>query len=562
MVSTAPPLSFAPQLSLSLATTNEPNKATEDAASNQEKETIPPADEEEVEDTTHHVHGLARFVLVFGLCVTSFLIGLDQLIIATAIPKITTLFHSLEDVGWYGSAFLLCTTSLQPSFGKIYTYFDVKWTYVIALITFEVGSVLCAAANSSKMFIIGRAVAGGGAAGLFGGSMNMIAYAIPMRQRGMFLSLTACMTGIASIAGPLLGGIFTDRLSWRWCFWINLPFGGIAVLIVFFFFKNPARDYDHLSLIEKIQKVDLPGAFFLITSIICLLLALQWGGLTYAWKNSKVWGCLLGFGLLFIVFTALQIRRGENATIPPHIVKKRTVLASAMTLFLLAMGTYVHIYYLPFYFQSVKGTTAEQSGIRCLPYIIAQTAATVIAGVAVTFVGWYTPFIYFGTVLLVVGSGLIYTLSPTSSPAQWIGYQAIAGFGAGSAMGMPFLAVQVVLSTQDMPSGNAISMFFNTIGGAIGISIAQNIFSNTLVKEIPIYVKSVDVHTVINAGAQGFRNVVDPSEVAGTILAYNKSVTTAFVLAIAVSAMAVLTGLLFEWRSVKGKKVEVASGGA
>lgn len=225
-------------------------------------------------------------------------------------------------------------------------------------------------------------------------------------------------------------------------------------------------------------------------------------------------------------------------------------------------NTVTKIYYLPFYFQSVKGTTAEQSGIRCLPYIIAQTAATVIAGVAVTFVGWYTPFIYVGTVLLVVGSGLIYTLSPTSSPAQWIGYQAIAGFGAGSAMGMPFLAVQVVLSTQDMPSGNAISMFFNTIGGAIGISIAQNIFSNTLVKEIPIYVKSVDVHKVINAGAQGFRDVVAPSEVAGTILAYNKSITTAFVLAIAVSAMAVLTGLLFEWKSVKGKKVEVASGGA
>lgn len=116
----------------------------------------------------------------------------------------------------------------------------------------------------------------------------MIAYAIPMRQRGMFLSLTACMTGIASIAGPLLGGIFTDRLSWRWCFWINLPFGGIAVLIVFFFFKNPARDYDHLSLIEKIQKVDLPGAFFLITSIICLLLALQWGGMSSIESRDEV----------------------------------------------------------------------------------------------------------------------------------------------------------------------------------------------------------------------------------------------------------------------------------
>lgn len=165
------------------------------------------------DDAEHHVHGIARVLLVFGLCITVFLIGLDQMIIATAIPKITTLFHSLDDVGWYGSAYLLCTTSLQPSFGKIYTYFDVKWTFVVALAIFEVGSVICAAAQNSSMLIVGRAIAGSGGAGLFSGGMTMLGYAIPLKQRTIYLACLSSMFGVASIVGPILGGVFTDKLT-------------------------------------------------------------------------------------------------------------------------------------------------------------------------------------------------------------------------------------------------------------------------------------------------------------------------------------------------------------
>ncbi|TLD37961.1 Autophagy-related protein 18 [Venturia nashicola] len=518
--------------------------------------------EEKDEDTTHHVHGLARLIFIFGLCVVTFLIGLDQLIVATAIPKITSRFSSLEDVGWYGSAYLLCTTSLQPTFGKIYTYFDLKWTYVVALIIFELGSVLCAAATSSEMFIIGRAVAGTGAAGLYGGGMTMVGYAIPLEQRSIFLACMSSMFGIASIVGPILGGAFTDRLSWRWCFWINLPFGAIGLATVIIFFKTPKREYSHLSISRKIKNMDLPGGFFLITGVICLLFALQWGGSTYPWKNSKVWGCLLGFGLLIIVFIALQVYSGEHATIPLHIMKKRTVLASSLTLCCLTMGFYTHVFYLPFYFQSVKGTTAEQSGIRCIPYLISQVVGGLTAGILVSVIGYYTPFLYFGSVLFTIGCGFLYTLSPSSSAAKWIGYQVLTGFGAGTCIQLPFIAVQAVLNAKDMPSGNCIAIFFNTLGGAVAVSIAQNIFSNTLVKEVPKYVTSVDVQTVVKAGPEGFRKIVKPGEVAGTIIAYDKAVTMAFVLAIATGGMSFLTSLLFEWKSIKGKKLEIPGAGA
>lgn len=180
-----------------------------------------PTEDEEPEDESKYLSGLKLWTLSFGLCLTTFVIALDNTIIATAIPKITSVFNSLEDVGWYGSSYLLTTTSLQPSFGKIYTYFDVKYTYLGALIIFEVGSVICAAATSSPMFIIGRAIAGAGAAALYSGGMTIIGFSVPLRKRAIYIAALSSMFGIASVVGPILGGAFTDRLSWRCMFSIS-----------------------------------------------------------------------------------------------------------------------------------------------------------------------------------------------------------------------------------------------------------------------------------------------------------------------------------------------------
>ena len=174
-----------------------------------------PTEDEEPEDESKYLSGLKLWTLSFGLCLTTFVIALDNTIIATAIPKITSVFNSLDDVGWYGSSYLLTTTSLQPSFGKVYTYFDVKYTYLIALVIFEVGSVICAAATSSPMFIIGRAIAGAGAAALYSGGMTIIGFSVPLRKRAIYIAALSSMFGIASVVGPILGGAFTDRLSWR-----------------------------------------------------------------------------------------------------------------------------------------------------------------------------------------------------------------------------------------------------------------------------------------------------------------------------------------------------------
>lgn len=169
------------------------------------------AGEAGVDDESKYITGTPLYLLTFGLTLSTFVVALDNTIIATAIPKITTVFNSLDDVGWYGSSYLLTTTALQPSFGKVYTYFNVKWTYISALIIFEIGSVLCGAAVNSVMLIVGRAVAGAGAAALFSGGMTIVGYTVPLRKRPIYIGLLSSMFGIASVVGPILGGAFTDR---------------------------------------------------------------------------------------------------------------------------------------------------------------------------------------------------------------------------------------------------------------------------------------------------------------------------------------------------------------
>jgi hypothetical protein len=220
-----------------------------------------------------------------------------------------------------------------------------------------------------------------------------------------------------------------------------------------------------------------------------------------------------------------------------------------------------HIFYLPFYFQASKGTTAEESGIRTIAYLVSITLASIVIGGLITALGYYTPFMWFGAAIFTLGSGLLYTLTVASPAGKWIGYQILAGVGAGCCVQIPFVAVQVVTSARDMPIANACVMFFNSLGGAIAISIAQNIFVNELASEIPRYAPGVDPRVVIEAGATYVRGVVPGEMLAGVLEAYTNAITSAFVLAIATPGVAFLLSFGMEWKSVKGKKI-VPGGGA
>ncbi|OIW24867.1 MFS general substrate transporter [Coniochaeta ligniaria NRRL 30616] len=461
------------------------------------------------DDDRVYPKGLKLFLIIFALCMSVFLVALDQTIIAPALGTITAEFQSVSDIGWYGAAYLLSTTCLQPTYGTVYRVFDVKTTYLAAVAVFELGSLVCATAPSSNAFIVGRAVAGMGTAGMFSGSVVILSYTLPLRQRPAAFGLIGGMWGIASVAGPLLGGAFSDHVTWRWCFYINLPIGGAAIAaIVFFLHINRVNSPKNLDLRTRLGELDFIGTAVLIPAVIMLLLALQWGGTAYAWKSAHIIGLFCGFGVMTVIFVGIQLWKGDEGTLPPRLFKNRNVLCAMMFSFFFGAGFFPLVYYLSLYFQAIQGDSAVQAGIKLLPMLIAVVVTSVMTGGLISVVGYYNPFILPCMVLFAVGAGMITTFDIDSPLRIWFGYQVLAGLGIGVGFQTGVLVVQNTVSIEWVPQATACVQFFQSLGGSIFIAVAQSVFQNGLIKGIERNAPGVPAEVFIHSGASQVREIL------------------------------------------------------
>jgi len=347
----------------------------------------------------------------------------DRTIIGTAVPSISNQFNSFGDIAWYESGFLLPLCALQLSFGLVYTYYPSKWVLILLVSIFEIGSIICASAPSSNALIVGRVVQGIGGAGIGSGAIILISKLVPLQARPQWTGGIGAVFGLASILGPLLGGYLTS-ITWRWCFWINVPIGGVSLACLVFFTPNsPSAVKAAPTWRGKIKQLDPLGFILIAPSVICLLFAIEWGGSKYPWNSGRIIALFIVFGVLLLAFIASQAWRGDKATLPPRILRQRSIISASLANVGIGSLLVLFAFYLPIWFQVIQGKSPQKSGLSLLPLLLSNVLAVISCGVLTSIVGYYTPFLIVGSALLIVGSALITTWSVNIGSGIWIGYQ-------------------------------------------------------------------------------------------------------------------------------------------
>ena len=465
---------------------------------------------------------------------------------------------------------MLTLCSFQLFWGRLYKLSSTtslpvplnspKFVFLLAIAVFEIGSAICGAAPSSAVFIFGRAIAGLGSAGIMNGAIVVMIAIVPLKKRPILQGLIGAVFGIASVVGPLLGGVFTQKLSWRWCFYINLPCGAVASAIVIAVLRIPEtataaqkkEKEDKVSGMQRLKAFDPLGMLAFISSIVCLLLALQWGGMTYDWSNWRIILLLTLFPILLLAFVVLQIRSPSTATLPMRILTQRTIAAAFIYTFFSQASMLVITYYIPLFFQAIRNFSPLDSGLATLPFLLSLVVGGILTGGLVQRIGVPAPFMIASTIIASIGAGFISTWSVDVHRSIWIGFQVLLGIGIGMGMQQPIMMAQIVLPREDQSTGVALMSFGQNLGGALFLSVAQNIFTDELVRRlqaIPGF--GLDRKAIVESGATRIKDLVSKELLSVVLEGYRLAIRNVFLFGVSLTAFGMIGALLVEWRSVK-----------
>ncbi|KAK4038248.1 major facilitator superfamily domain-containing protein [Parachaetomium inaequale] len=482
-----------------------------------------------------------------------FLVALDRTVIATAVPRISDEFHALGDIGWYGSSYMLTTACAQLLFGRIYKFYDMKWSFLLSIIVFEIGSAICGAAPNSTAFIVGRAIAGLGSAGIFSGCLLIMIPMIPLHRRPAFQGLFGMVFGIASVMGPLIGGGFTGGVTWRWCFYINLPIGAVALVFMVLCWNPPKEKHEPANFTTHVKRLDPLGMIFFLPGVVCLFIAFQWAGSTYQWNEWRIILLLGIFAACTAAFVAVQILKPETASVPPKVIMQRSVAFGTGFTFFLAGSMLMLVYYVPVWFQTVKQVNPMQSGIYTLPLVLSLVVSSIASGGITQYIGYYVPSMLVAPSIMSIGEGLLSTLNRDSPTSHWVAFQFLAGFGLGFGMQTSGLAIQTVLPRKDVSTGIAINFFVQQLGGAVFTSVGQTILTNMLVSELS-GLPGFDPKLVVQEGATRLAEIVGPDNAGLVIDAYNDACRHIFLASMGLAFASLLCAFGMEWKSIKKAK--------
>ncbi|KAL8691558.1 MAG: hypothetical protein Q9218_003237 [Villophora microphyllina] len=415
--------------------------------------------------------------ILLALSLSLFIAALDMTIVATAIPTISADLHSASGYLWIGGAYLLATAAGAPLWAKLSDIWGRKPILLAAVSSFAGSSVVCARASSIEMLIVGRAFQGTAGGGLIQLVNIVISDIFSMRQRSLYLGLCEFIWALAGGIGPILGGVLTQLVSWRWIFWVNLPCSALAFVLILLFLDvhNPKT-----RLVDGMKAIDWFGSISIIGLTVMLLLGLNFGGTTFPWDSPKVI-CLIVFGcFMSVLFVFSEKRLAQYPLIPLDLLKDRSCVMSFLVDFIHGFVFIAGEYYLPLYFQAVEEASPIRSGVLILPFFLSETVMGIMVGILIHRTGRYLELMWVGTLLMAIGFGLFIHLDATSSLGEIVGSQIVAGLGSGMLFEPPLIAIQANVSQDDTATATAAFGFTLNMATSISIVIGGVIFQNSM----------------------------------------------------------------------------------
>ncbi|MGW5732316.1 MULTISPECIES: DHA2 family efflux MFS transporter permease subunit [Streptomyces] len=479
-----------------------------------------------------HAHG-GVLVSIGALLLGMLLAALDQTIVSTALPTIVSELGGMEHLSWVVTAYLLAATAATPLWGKLGDQYGRKKLFQLAIVIFLISSALCGMAQNMPQLIGFRALQGIGGGGLMVLSMAIVGDIVSPRERGKYQGLFGAVFGATSVLGPLLGGLFTEHLSWRWVFYVNLPIGVVALVVIAAALHIPVRSQKHV--------IDYLGTFLIAAVATCLVLVASLGGTTWAWGSPQIIALAVLGVVLAVVFVAIE-RRAAEPVIPMKLFRVRTFTLSAIISFVVGFAMFGAMTYLPTFLQVVQGVSPTMSGVHMLPMVIGMLISSTASGQIVSRTGRWKVFPVAGTGVTALGLLLLHQLDENSSTGEMSAYFFVFGFGLGLVMQVLVLIVQNAVPYGDLGVATSGATFFRSIGASFGVAIFGTIFANRLVTKLSDAVAGQDLPPGVSADSL----TADPRGIAelpptlrpDVIHAYASSITDVFLYAAPVALIA------------------------
>ncbi|MFD0691856.1 DHA2 family efflux MFS transporter permease subunit [Actinomadura fibrosa] len=486
--------------------------------------------------------GRDLYVILGALMLAMLLAALDQTIVSTALPTIVSDLGGLNHLSWVVTAYLLASTASTPLWGKLGDQYGRKRLFQTSIVIFLIGSALCGLAQGMSELIMFRALQGLGGGGLMVLVVAIVGDVVPPRERGRFQGLFGAVFGVASVCGPLLGGWFVDNLSWRWVFYINVPIGILALIVIAAVLHTAGERERH--------RIDYLGTLLIVGWAVGLVLMTTWGGTTYDWISPQIIALGAGSVVLIAVWIAVEQRAAEPI-MPPRLFASSVFSLSSAISFVVGFAMFGALTFLPIFLQVVHGVSPTLSGVHLLPMMLGMLASSIASGQLISKFGRYKVYPLVGTPIIAAALFLCSRLDEDSSTLSMSLRFALLGFGLGLVMQVLVIAVQNTVSYGDLGSATSGVTFFRQIGGSFGVAVFGSVFSNRLAAHVEDLAKDRMLPPGFDpAAVQGNPKLLDryPGQVKdGVLHAYAQSIDTVFLWAVPVAAVAfVLTWFLRE----------------